>query len=108
MSTTARQAPDASADVLVEVTGSVLVALDSLATSVDADAQRSLDASQRQTAIILPTAPGGGNDAFARLMQKILQEQKLVAMIALAKAGAEPSDSVPPSTFTSAAPVFTL
>lgn len=28
--------------------------------------------------IILPTAPGGGNDTVARLMQKMLQDQKLV------------------------------
>jgi putative tricarboxylic transport membrane protein len=33
---------------------------------------------ERQVEIIVPTAPGGGNDTFARLMQKILQEQKLV------------------------------
>jgi putative tricarboxylic transport membrane protein len=32
----------------------------------------------RQVEIILPTAPGGGNDAVARLMQKMLQDQKLV------------------------------
>jgi len=33
----------------------------------------------RAVEVIVPTAPGGGNDAFARLMQKILQEQKLLA-----------------------------
>lgn len=33
---------------------------------------------EKQVEIILPTAPGGGNDAVARLMQKMLQEQKLV------------------------------
>jgi putative tricarboxylic transport membrane protein len=33
---------------------------------------------EKQVEVIVPTAPGGGNDAFARLMQKILQEQKLV------------------------------
>jgi len=34
---------------------------------------------EKQVEIILPTAPGGGNDAVARLMAKMLQEQKLVA-----------------------------
>ena len=33
---------------------------------------------EKQVEIILPTAPGGGNDAVARLMAKMLQEQKLV------------------------------
>jgi putative tricarboxylic transport membrane protein len=33
---------------------------------------------EKQVEIILPTAPGGGNDAVARLMAKVLQEQKLV------------------------------
>jgi len=33
---------------------------------------------EKQIEIILPTAPGGGNDAVARLMAKMLQEQKLV------------------------------
>ena len=32
----------------------------------------------KQVEIILPTAPGGGNDVVARLMGKMLQEQKLV------------------------------
>lgn len=34
---------------------------------------------EKQVEVIVPTAPGGGNDTFARLMQKVLQEQKLVA-----------------------------
>jgi putative tricarboxylic transport membrane protein len=34
---------------------------------------------EKQVEVILPTAPGGGNDAVARLMAKMLQEQKLVA-----------------------------
>ena len=33
---------------------------------------------EKQVEIILPTAPGGGNDVVARLMAKMLQEQKLV------------------------------
>ena len=33
---------------------------------------------EKQVEIILPTAPGGGNDAVARLMAKVLHEQKLV------------------------------
>jgi putative tricarboxylic transport membrane protein len=34
---------------------------------------------EKQVEIILPTAPGGGNDTVARLMQKMLQDQKAVA-----------------------------
>ena len=34
---------------------------------------------EKQVEIIVPTAPGGGNDAVARLMGKMLQEQKLAA-----------------------------
>jgi len=33
----------------------------------------------RPVEIIVPTAPGGGNDAMARLMQKIFQERKIAA-----------------------------
>jgi putative tricarboxylic transport membrane protein len=33
---------------------------------------------EKQVEIIVPTAPGGGNDAVARLMAKMLQDQKLV------------------------------
>jgi putative tricarboxylic transport membrane protein len=33
---------------------------------------------EKQVEIVLPTAPGGGNDAVARLMAKVLQDQKLV------------------------------
>src|SRR6187551_60793 len=35
---------------------------------------------EKQVEIILPTAPGGGNDMVARLIGKALQEQQLVAM----------------------------
>jgi len=44
---------------------------------------------EKQVEIIVPTAPGGGNDTFARLMQKVLQEQKLVAtpVLVLNKSG---------------------
>lgn len=44
---------------------------------------------EKQVEVIVPTAPGGGNDTFARLMQKILQEQKLVAtpVLVLNKSG---------------------
>ena len=35
---------------------------------------------EKQVEIILPTAPGGGNDAVARLMAKMLQDQKLVSV----------------------------
>jgi len=44
---------------------------------------------ERQVELILPTAPCGGNDAFARLVQKILQEQKLVPtpILVINKAG---------------------
>jgi putative tricarboxylic transport membrane protein len=34
----------------------------------------------RSVELILPTAPGGGNDAMGRLMQKILQERKIVSV----------------------------
>jgi putative tricarboxylic transport membrane protein len=33
---------------------------------------------EKQVEIVLPTAPGGGNDAVARLLAKVLQDQKLV------------------------------
>ncbi|MES2563309.1 MAG: tripartite tricarboxylate transporter substrate binding protein [Pseudomonadota bacterium] len=39
---------------------------------------------EKQVEIILPTAPGGGNDTVARLMAKMLQEQKLVTTPILA------------------------
>jgi len=44
---------------------------------------------ERQVEIILPTAPGGGNDAVGRLIQKILQERKLVSVpvLVMNKAG---------------------
>lgn len=44
---------------------------------------------EKQVEIILPTAPGGGNDVVARLMAKVLQEQKLVAtpILVVNKAG---------------------
>jgi putative tricarboxylic transport membrane protein len=39
---------------------------------------------EKQVEIILPTAPGGGNDVVARLIAKMLQEQKLVTTPVLA------------------------
>ena len=35
---------------------------------------------EKAVEIILPTAPGGTNDQMARLMQKILQDHKLVTV----------------------------
>ena len=57
---------------------------------------------ERQVELILPTAPGGGNDAFARLMQKMLQEQKLVPtpILVMNKAGGNQTLS---ATYLSAA-----
>ena len=54
-----------------------LLALAGLAFALPAWAQSSWRP-EKQVEIILPTAPGGGNDAVARLMAKVLQEQKLV------------------------------
>lgn len=50
----------------------------------------------KQVEIILPTAPGGGNDTVARLMQKTLQEYKLVTtpILVLNKAGGNQTVSV--------------
>jgi putative tricarboxylic transport membrane protein len=44
---------------------------------------------EKQVEIILPTAPGGGNDVVARLMAKMLQEQKNVTtpVLVVNKAG---------------------
>ena len=44
---------------------------------------------EKQVEIIVPTAPGGGNDVVARLMGKMLQEQKLVTtpVLVMNKAG---------------------
>ena len=44
---------------------------------------------EKQVEVIVPTAPGGGNDTFARLMQKALQDLKLVQtpVLVLNKAG---------------------
>ena len=46
--------------------------------------------------IVLPTAPGGGNDTVARLMQKALQDHKLVTtpILVLNKAGGNQTVSV--------------
>ena len=46
--------------------------------------------------IILPTAPGGGNDTVARLMQKMLQDQKAVTtpILVLNKSGGNQTVSV--------------
>lgn len=51
---------------------------------------------ERQVEIILPTAPGGGNDTVARLMQKMLQEQKAVTtpIVVLNKSGGNQTLSV--------------
>jgi len=51
---------------------------------------------EKQVEIIVPTSPGGGNDVSARLMQKMLNEQKLVptAVLVLNKAGGNQALSV--------------
>ena len=51
---------------------------------------------EKQVEIILPTAPGGGNDTVARLMQKMLQDQKLVTtpILVMNKAGGNQTVSV--------------
>src|SRR4030095_2500752 len=51
---------------------------------------------EKQVEIILPTAPGGGNDTVARLMQKMLQDQKLVQrpILVANKAGGNQTVSV--------------
>lgn len=51
---------------------------------------------EKQVEIILPTAPGGGNDAVARLMAKALQEQKIVTtpVLVMNKPGGNQSLSV--------------
>ncbi len=50
----------------------------------------------KQVEIILPTAPGGGNDTVARLMQKALQDQKLVTtpILVMNKSGGNQTVSV--------------
>ena len=51
---------------------------------------------EKPVEIILPTAPGGGNDTVARLMQKMLQDQKLVQtpILVANKAGGNQTVSV--------------
>lgn len=51
---------------------------------------------ERQVELILPTAAGGGNDTVARLLQKIVQDQKLVTtpILVLNKAGGNQALSV--------------
>jgi putative tricarboxylic transport membrane protein len=51
---------------------------------------------EKQVEIILPTAPGGGNDTVARLMQKMLQDSKAVTTPILVsnKAGGNQTVSV--------------
>lgn len=51
---------------------------------------------EKQVEIILPTALGGGNDVVARLMQKMLQDQKLVTtpILVMNKAGGNQALSV--------------
>ncbi len=51
---------------------------------------------EKQVEIILPTAPGGGNDVVARLMQKSLLDQKLVTtpILVMNKSGGNQAISV--------------
>jgi putative tricarboxylic transport membrane protein len=51
---------------------------------------------EKAVEIILPTAPGGGNDTVARLMQKALQDQKLLTtpILVLNKPGGNQTVSV--------------
>ena len=51
---------------------------------------------EKQAEIIVPTSPGGGNDTVARLMQKMLQDRKLVPtpVLVVNKAGGNQTVSV--------------
>jgi putative tricarboxylic transport membrane protein len=51
---------------------------------------------EKQVEIIVPTSPGGGNDTVARLMQKMLQDKKLVPtpVLVVNKAGGNQALSV--------------
>jgi putative tricarboxylic transport membrane protein len=51
---------------------------------------------EKQSEIIVPTSPGGGNDTVARLMQKMLQDRKLVPtpVLVVNKAGGNQTVSV--------------
>ena len=51
---------------------------------------------EKPVEIILPTAPGGGNDTVARLMQKMLQESKAVStpVLVVNKSGGNQAVSV--------------
>ncbi len=73
----------------------VLVAVVAATSAAPARAQ-SAWRPEKQVEIVLPTAPGGGNDTVARLLQKALQEQKLVAtpILVLNKAGGNQTVSV--------------
>lgn len=75
-----------------------LLLLAALAAAMTATPARAQSAwrPEKQVEIVLPTAPGGGNDTVARLMQKALQEQKLVTtpILVLNKAGGNQTVSV--------------
>jgi tripartite-type tricarboxylate transporter receptor subunit TctC len=74
---------------------SVIAALFSLMIAASAWGQASWRP-EKQVEIILPTAPGGGNDTVARLMQKMLQDQKAVTtpIVVLNKSGGNQTVSV--------------
>ena len=65
---------------------------------------------EKAVEIILPTAPGGGNDTVARLMQKALQDQKLVTtpVLVINKAGGNQTVSVAYHAQHSADPHYLL
>ena len=65
---------------------------------------------EKQVEIVLPTAPGGGNDAVARLLAKVLQEQKLVStpLLVVNKPGGNQALSVTYLSQHSADPHFLL
>ncbi len=77
-----------------------IVAFAALATAIASPAAWGQSPSpwrpDKQVEIILPTAPGGGNDTVARLMQKALQDQKLVTtpILVMNKAGGNQTVSV--------------
>lgn len=66
-----------------------------LVTATTASAQPAWQP-EKQSEIIVPTSPGGGNDTVARLMQKMLQDQKLVPtpVLVVNKAGGNQTISV--------------
>lgn len=70
------------------ISGAMLVAALAAQFATDAWSQPAWRP-EKAVEIILPTAPGGTNDVMARLMQKILQDQKLVSVpvVPMNKAG---------------------